>query len=54
LAKPWGRLLWRVNEERPEANFAAFTLVKLLQIGIRSRDAVLRKLPGEWGAIRKG
>lgn len=54
LAKPWGRLLWRVNGERPEASFVAFSLVKVLQIGIRSRDAVLRKLPGEWGAIRKG
>ena len=54
LAKPWGRLLWRVNGERPEASFVAFSLVKVLQIGIRSRDAVLHRIPGEWSAGRKG
>ena len=52
LAKRWGRILWRVNGGRAEASFVAFSLVKVLQIGMRSRDAVSGALEASSGSLR--
>jgi glycosyltransferase involved in cell wall biosynthesis len=44
LAKPWGRILWLLNGERSHVRPAAVFWARLVQVGVKWRDAMAHRI----------